>query len=203
MKTHQRLIPALILGSISFPSFAETLLSSQQEVDDYLSITAFVGSRLEADSDDGTGNKESNSSAQFAQAIALNWAYELNSEGELLFSNSRRTSGNVDAYIQYLHFGGRILFKDETPFSTSIALGIGGTYLNPEDNKYDAELAFSASIAGGIRYQLSEKFALRSDLRFYGTLFREGHNESFCGGENCDDGYLIEAELLAGLEYRF
>jgi len=204
MKTHQKVISTLLLTALSSPVFAERLIEPESAYDnDYISVTGFLGSRIDLDYDDGTDINDPDSGLRFAQAIALNWSYKENSEGELIFSNSVRSSGDIDIYLQYLHFGGRILFQDTTPFSTSIALGVGGTHILPDSDDYSSAYAFSASAAVGMRYQLNQHFALRSDLRVYGTLLREGHTESFCSGTDCADGYLIEAELLAGIEYKF
>jgi hypothetical protein len=57
-------------------------------------------------------------------------------------------------------------------------------------------------MAVGLRYELNDNFALRSDFRFYGTLL-DDDRELFCYDTECDDDQFIEAELLVGLEYRF
>ena len=197
MKLYQHLIPTVLMATLSLPTFAETLINHETLVEDYISVTAFLGARADVDSDDQADND-----IKFSQAIALNWTYEENSEGELLFSNSRKTSQGVDIYVQYLHVGGRILFKNSSPLSTSIALGVGGTYFHPEGNTFDDDLAFSASMAVGLRYELDDNFALRSDLRVYGTLL-DDDRELFCYDTECDDDQYLEAELLVGLEYKF
>ncbi|MEL0628766.1 hypothetical protein [Psychromonas aquatilis] len=203
MKIHQGLITAIALSSFAYPAFAENPDTQENYLGEYVKVTAFLGAKLDIETDDGTHNDYRDDSARFSQAIALNWAYAKNAEGELLFSNSQRTGPVSEQYIQYLHVGGRILFRNSTPFSTSIALGAGATYINPQGNEYDDDFALSGNMALGARYQLSEQFALRSDLRIYGTLLRDGHNESMCSATDCDKGYFLETELLAGVEYTF
>ena len=203
MKIRQQLISAVVLSTFSIPVLAERLVSAEPYTNDYVTVTGFLGSRLNLHDDNGAGEHVLDNNLDFSQAIALNWNYKENSEGELLFSNSLRTDDDQDIYIQYLHVGGRILFTNTSPFSTSIALGLGGTYINPEGNTYESSFAFSASMAAGIRYQFTDQLAFRSDLRVYATLLREGHSESFCSGTGCSDGYLIEGEILTGLEYKF
>ena len=203
MKIRQQLISALVLSTFSIPVLAERLVNAEPYNNDYITVTGFLGSRLNLSDDDGAGKNVLGDNLSFSQAIALNWNYKENSEGELLFSNSLHTDGDKDIYIQYLHVGGRILFTNTSPFSTSIALGLGGTYINPKGDLYESNLAFSASMAAGIRYQFTDQLAFRSDLRVYATLLREGHSESFCSGTGCSDGYLIEGEILTGLEYKF
>ena len=203
MKIHQGFITAIALSSFALPALAETPETKESYLGDYVKVTAFLGAKLDIETDDGTNSDYRDESTRFSQAIALNWAYAKNAEGELLFSNSLRTGNINEHYIQYLHIGGRILFRNTTPFSTSIALGAGGTYINPTNND-DADTALSGSMAVGARYKLNEQFALRSDLRVYGTLLREGHNESLCSTTTtCKNGYFLEAELLAGVEYTF
>jgi hypothetical protein len=197
MKIYQHLIPSILMASMTMSASAETLINHETPVENYISVTGFLGTRADLDSDE-----KANNHPEFSQAIALNWAYEENSEGELFFSNSRKTNQGVDIYVQYLHFGGRILFQNSSPLSASIALGAGATYFHPEGDTYDDDFAFSASMAAGLRYQLDESFALRSDLRVYGTLLDDGR-ELFCYHTECDDDQYVEAELLVGLEYKF
>ncbi|MDN2661997.1 hypothetical protein OW492_01245 [Psychromonas sp. 14N.309.X.WAT.B.A12] len=204
MKIHQKVISTLLLTALSSPVFAERLVEPESAYDnDYISVTGFLGARIDLKYNDGSELQDSQRETHFAQALALNWSYAENSEGELLLSNSKSSVNDIELNLQHLHFGGRILFQDISPFSTSIALGIGGTRISESESEVDTSYAFSASAAVGMRYQLSQHFALRSDFRVYGTLLREGHTESFCSGDDCSDGYLIEAELLAGIEYKF
>lgn len=178
-----------------------------------MTITGSLGYRYSDDLSDADGQKIDLSS-DFSQSIALGWAYERNSEGELLFSNSRQnltiesdtgSDVNVGVNMQYLHVGGRLLFTDNSPFSTSIGLGVGGTFFNPS-NGYDSELKFSGNISGGIRYQLNQNFALRGDLRVFGTVLSSDSNY-LCIDGNClidlNGNMYVQTELMAGLEYKF
>lgn len=211
MKIYQHLIPVLVLSTFSLPTLAERLLNQPTYKNDYITVTGYLGSRINKEIENDDTNKKVDVSSELTQAIALGWSYAKNSEGELLFSSSKQNFSSqddfdLDVYVQYLHVGGRIFFKNTTPFSSSIGLGMGGTYFNPSGSEYDAKLAFSASISGGIRYQLSKQFALRSDLRVYGTLL-DTDNELFCANGGCllnvSGSLYLEAELLTGLEYKF
>jgi len=211
MKIHQHIISALVLSTFSLPTLAERLLNQSTYSNDYITVTGYLGSRVNKEIENDSTNKKMNVSSELTQAIALGWSYAKNSEGELLFSSSKENFSSaddfdLDVYVQYIQVGGRIFFKNSTPFSSSIGLGIGGTYFNPSGSEYDDKLAFSGSISGGIRYQLSKQFALRSDLRVYGTLL-DTDDELFCANGACNlnlsDSLYVEAELLAGVEYKF
>lgn len=202
---------SVLLTAVSMPSFAQ---QNHSYNNDYMTISGFVGSRF---SSDELKDKDTDATATFdsdiSQAIALGWRYEQNSEGELLFSNSRQKMSmsddsvtDLDIDVQYLHFGGRVMFKNNSPFSTSIGLGIGGTHFNPGSG-YDSEFALSGSISGGMRYELTEQLALRGDLRVYGTLLNSS-SSLFCNGDNTcvlsiDGDVYVQADLMAGLEYKF
>ena len=211
MKIYQHIIPALVLSTFSLPTIAESSPNQANDINNYVTVTGYLGSRMNIDTENGYTNKEVDVSSELTQAIALGWSYAKNSEGELLFSSSKQNFSSegdfdLDVYVQYLHFGGRIFFKNSTPFSSSIGLGMGATYFNPSNDEYDDDFAFSTSISGGLRYQLNEQFALRSDLRLYATLL-DDDNKLFCSNSGCllnvSDNMYVEAELLAGIEYKF
>lgn len=218
MKIYQHIIPAILLSACSLPTFADGTYRSYSDgpnpaSKDYITLTGSLGYRYSDGIKDDDG-KDVDISSDFSQSLALGWAYERNSEGELLFSNSKHSlvvetdSGSdvdLDLYIQYLHIGGRVLFTNNSPFSTSIGLGIGGTYINPS-NGYDSELKFSGNISGGIRYQLSDQFALRGDLRVFGTVL-SSDNKYICQNGDClinlNNNMYVQTELMAGIEYKF
>ena len=214
MKSNSVIIVSALFTTLSFNTMAETPVSkTTNNKNDYVTITGYLGTRLSEDVKDPDTGAVADLSSELTQAIAIGWDYERNSEGELLFSSSKQhlTSSDsalsgMDVYIQYLHFGGKIIFKDEMPFSTNIGLGIGGTYFNPSKSSYDSDLKFSANISAGIRYQLSERFALRGDARVYGTLLNSD-SQLFCSNNDCyiniDGNIYVQAELMAGLEYKF
>lgn len=211
MKMYQYIIPTILLSAFSLPTWADTLSNDSVLNDDYVTVTGYLGARLNQDIKNDYSGQDVDISSELTQAISLGWYYAKNAEGELIFSNSKQnfSSANdfdIDVYVQYLHVGGRILFRTNSPFSSSIGLGMGATHFNPSGSRYDAKFAFSASASAGIRYQLTEQFALRSDLRVYGTLL-ENSDEMFCDNGSClldtSDHIYVDAELLAGIEYKF
>lgn len=196
-----------------------TLLSSSSlycwpaNPDNYVAVAASIGGRFSGDLEEATPEQTTSISDDFAQSLAVYWYHSPQKETELLFSNARqrlKTSSTTDRttniYIDYLHFGGRVLFVNDTPFSGSIGIGIGATFLMPEQNSYDNEIAFSGNISGGIRYELTKQWALRSDLRFYGTVLNS-NNSLFCNNGEClvkfSGELYLQTEITAGLEYKF
>ena len=211
MKMYQYIMPTLLLSTFSLPTLAESLSTETLASNDYVTITGYLGARLNQDIKNDYSGQDVDISSEFAQAISLGWYYAKNAEGELIFSNSKQNFSSpndfdIDVYVQYLHVGGRILFRTNSPFSSSIGLGMGATHFDPSGSRYDAKFAFSGSVSAGIRYQLTEQFALRSDLRVYGT-FLENSDEMFCDNGSClldaSDHLYVDAELLAGIEYKF
>lgn len=200
---------SLLLMLLSSSSF----ICSAATPDNYVAVAASIGGRLGGNLEDATPEQTTSISDDFAQSLAIYWYHSPQKETELLFSNSKqhlKTSGTTniatDIYIDYLHFGGRVLFVNDTPFSGSIGLGIGATFLMPEKSSYDNELAFSGNISGGIRYELTKQWALRSDLRFYGTVLNS-KNSLLCNSGQClvkfSGEFYLQTEITTGLEYKF
>ena len=213
MNIKKQLLSAFVISTFSTNIFASSLISPPDYTKGYVTITGYLGTRVNEDLKNQETDEIAKFSSELTQAIALGWTYERNSEGELLFSNSKQfltvSEGSlpgIDVYVQYLHFGGKILFSNNTPFSTNIGLGAGLTHFNPAGSDYDADLAFSGNISGGVRYQINDKFALRGDLRVYGTLLNSD-STLFCGNNNCylnvDGDIYVQTELMAGIEYKF
>lgn len=211
MKINASLLLTLLVSVFSNVTLANETVTPPKLNNDYLIISTFLGSRINEDMKDQISGEKVTFSSELTQAIAIGWTYALNEEGELLFSNSKqrmsKQGGNKqDVYVQYLHFGGKLLFTNSSPFSTSLGLGIGGTYFNPSGSHLDSDLAFSGNITGGIRYQINSQLALRGDLRFYGTLLNS-NSTLFCDDNAClltvDGDVYVQTELMAGIEFKF
>lgn len=197
--------------TISLLTICSIVSSASAEEGDYITISAFLGTRLNQDIDNRYGgNNDAKLSSELTEAFAIGWKYDTKAEGQLLFSNSKQevsTSGiKFDTYVQYLHLGGKVLFTNETPFSTNIGVGIGVTKFDPTDSRYNSKTALSAHMSGGIRYQINDNFALRSDLQLYATRFN-GEKNLFCKSNEClvklDNSFYFQTELLMGIEYKF
>ena len=210
MKQIKKTISALTLAIIPLSSFANPVAPA----DDFIAISAYLGGRISEDLKTKEPGQEAKVDNNFAQALALSWYYGRNTEGELFYSNSKQhisisngeISESTSMYISYLHFGGRVNFVNSSPFSTSLGLGIGATFFVPDESQYDKDIAFSGNITGGMRYELNDQWALKADLRFYGTVI-QNDSSLFCGDGTClvklDGSVYVQTELMAGVEYKF
>lgn len=200
MKLAQGILTVALLTASSFVSAEE----------DYITVSAFLGTRINQDINNQGSTNNAELSSELTESLSIGWKYDTKAEGELLFSNSKQhfsmTGSELDTYVQYLHVGGKVLFTNDTPFSTNIGIGAGITYFNPSTSEYDAKTALSAHLSGGLRYQINQQFALRSDLRVYGTRFNTEKN-LFCKNGSClinlDDSFYLQTEILMGFEYKF
>ena len=205
MRIKLRLLAIFALTACSLSAFAAE--------GDYITVSAFLGTRINQDINNKDTTEVATLSSELTQAIAIGWKYDTNAEGELLFSNSKQhlsMSGSsitgLDTYVQYLHLGGKVLFINNSNFSGDIGVGAGITYFNPINTEYDAKTALSAHLSAGLRYKITDQIALRSDLRLYGTRFNTEKN-LFCKNNDCliklDDSFYFQTEVSMGLEYKF
>lgn len=203
----KRILATICLSTLPLSSFATPV-----NVNEYVAVSAFLGPRISDDLKDSATGETAKISNEMAGALALSWYYSRNKEGELLFSSSKLNVSlperdiSTDMYVSYLHFGGRVLFTNETAFSTSLGLGVGATFFSPDDSQYDNEIALSGNITGGVRYELNEQLALRGDLRVYGTLLNSS-STMLCGDGEClinlSGEVYVQTEIMAGVEFKF
>ena len=207
MNKSYKLIPLLIISTYSVFGYATTNAN-----DPFIAVSAYLGGRYSDDLNDSRKDQSATVSSDFAQALAVSWFYNRNTEGELLYSRSEHsvnTSGdthieNAKLQIHYLQFGGRVWFTNDTPFATSLGLGIGASLFDAKD--YGSDVYFSGNITGGMRYKLNDNWALKTDLRIYGTVLNSS-STAFCSNNQClidlDNDIYIQAELMGGIEYKF
>ena len=114
------------------------------------------------------------------------------------------TRDAFDLDVHYLHLGGTVDLPHEelVPFFTG---GIDMTHMNPGRPGYGDETRLSLSLGGGLKWNPSDRFGVRFELRGYGTLANTGEGllcHSGCGEEL--KGYLFpQFETNLGLIYRF
>jgi len=115
-------------------------------------------------------------------------------------------NAETDIYISYLHFGGRINFTNETPLSSSLGLGVGSTFFISKNSQYDNDIALSGSVSWGLRYELSDQWAVKADLRIYGTVL-QNNSALLCSNNQClvklDGEVYVQTDLMVGIEYKF
>ncbi|WP_369434242.1 outer membrane beta-barrel protein [Psychromonas sp. MME1] len=180
---------------------------------DYITVSGYLGGRISNDLEDKETDEKADLSNDLSQALSVAWRYSRNKETEIMFSTAKQTlttSGEqnikTDLRISYLHFGGRVIFPHENGFSNSVGLGIGATVFSPDDSQYDTEIKFSGNITAGLRYELTPQWALRGDLRVYGTVLNSD-STMFCDNGTClirsSGEVYVQTEIMTGIEYKF
>lgn len=205
MSLNTKIITAITLTIVPIWGFA-----TAQNINDFMAITTSFGGRYSDEIADSDSTENAQFSNDFSYAIAATWHYDRDSEGELLYSNAKQRvntiNGSTDLYISYLHLGGKAIFRNDTPLSTSVSVGFGATLFIPDNSRYDSEIDLSGNISIGARYQLNQQWALKTDLRIYGTVLNNG-NRLLCDSNSClinvEGEVFIQTELLTGIEYKF
>ncbi|MEZ8193758.1 outer membrane protein [Vibrio cortegadensis] len=131
-------------------------------------ITPMVGYTLGGGVEDESDNNYDLSGA-VNYSIALETPLDQGRIG-LFYSNQSSELDDIKltSSVQYLHFQSSIYYPATNNISGYLGLGIGGSYVDVDwvKDKY----GFSASLFGGVEYQLSCNVALTSQVRWLGTV---------------------------------
>ncbi|NAX20882.1 outer membrane protein [Vibrio sp. V39_P1S14PM300] len=74
----------------------------------------------------------------------------------------------LDSKVHYLQFQSSLYYPIQPNFSSYLGLGVGGSYI---DAKWvDDQYGFSASIFGGVQYDLTQNLSLNGQFRWLGTV---------------------------------
>jgi opacity protein-like surface antigen len=118
-------------------------------------------------------------------------------------SDSLETNPLTDVDIEYYHIGGnQIWIRDKMrPF---FGATVGATHFNAHGR--NSTTKFSFSLGGGVKFFVTERFALMAGVRGYGTFF-DGSSSLFCGPNGClasaSGSLLFQFEANAGVTLRF
>ncbi|OIQ24752.1 outer membrane beta-barrel protein [uncultured Vibrio sp.] len=82
--------------------------------------------------------------------------------------NSEIEKLNEKSAIRYLHFQSSIYYPVQDKIQTYVGVGLGVSHVDV--NWADSKYGFSASMFGGLEYQISDTIALNSQLRWLGTV---------------------------------
>jgi Outer membrane protein beta-barrel domain len=115
----------------------------------------------------------------------------------------------LDVNVEYLHFGGTLLFDEEYWFVPYLSLTVGATHLDPGGG-YDDETKFSASLGGGVRMPFSDRVSATLGARGYLT-FIGSETKLFCSSINGQGTCLLQSsgstffqgEAQLGLTFKF
>jgi hypothetical protein len=176
-------------------------------------ITPYAGQRFGSSfSSDSDANVDlSNDSTA---GFSVNWDYGPDAEGEILVSFSEQVleidQGSalyeIPTDVSYFHFGGRLWFNQDKPIQTSVSGGIGASYFDSRNNAFDGELKISMHLSLGARYRITKTFAMRGDIRVFGTSFDSDYLIRCIGGAcqiKMKGQIYTQTEVVLGLEFRF
>ena len=178
-------------------------------------LTPFVGWRYGGSFTElETGNEVTlDASANFGLIVGIPWKKEHRSFLELIWSHqdaevtvkgAEPRSLGLD--IDYLHLGGTVPFATPNEkLETLLSGGIGATCMQADIEGSSSELFFSVSLAGGLRYHLSQRAALRFDLRGWFTI-NSSQGAVFCSG-GCviaiSGSWFAQIEATGGVQLSF
>lgn len=119
-------------------------------------------------------------------------------------------AGSVDLKIEYLHFGGTLLFPQPRGYAGYLSLTLGMTRFGASAGGYDSDNKLSGSLGGGVRFFMGERLAATLGVRGYLTMV-DSDTELVCisagGAAEClvrsSGRSFFEAEAQAGLTFRF
>lgn len=185
-----------------------------------MEITPFAGYRISGDLDVDSGAETGTSGeTEDGGSFGVSAGLYRDPEGfyELLYS--RRNAGlettdpdlqGAEVRIEYLHFGGTLLFPQPAGYDGFISATIGLTRLDARSGNFSSEQDFSASFGGGFRIPLTGNLVATLGLRGYMTLV-DSDTGLVCVSSGGEGSCLLkssgstfwEAEATAGLTFRF
>lgn len=199
-----RCVPSLPLVLCSASLLVAVDASPVQAAEPVFEVTPFAGARfgggfdVENDTTGGSSSVDLGSGASFGVDLGLyRDAYSfyefLYSQQNTEFDSSDPLLSSVDLDVRYVHVGGTAMFPQEgsdrmLPY---LSLTLGATLLEPGGG-YDSETKFSASIGGGVRFPVNDRFAVSLGLRGYMTVL-SSDTRLFCVSGTDQAGCLVES----------
>jgi hypothetical protein len=152
--------------------------------------------------------------------LLLNFREASNTQWEILYSRQSTIAGidqlqgsdiNVDLDIHYLQGGGTYQ-GDGDKVRPYLAATIGVAHIDVKSSGFDSDSFFSFSLGPGLQIFPHERFGIRLEARFFGTLVRSGSN-LFCVSDpgNAMAGCALtvngevmwQTHVMAGVVFRF
>ena len=135
--------------------------------------------------------------------------YELLYSQQTALLDTRGTFlGQLKLRTEYAHFGGALLFPQESWLVPWLSMTIGVTKFDPQGD-YASESDFSLSLGGGLRLPINEHMAVVMGVRGYLT-FIQANTQIFCvsnGGSVClfriSGNSFFQAEAQLGFALTF
>jgi opacity protein-like surface antigen len=155
-------------------------------------FTPFVGYMAGGEFEDPTDDSDRDLDAGTSYGIFIDAAAEWWRHYEMLYL---RQATEVDGFepfdmdVEYLQFGGTVMYPDTevTRVIPYIGMTVGAARFSPDQAGLDDETKFAFTLGGGLRVPVTDRFAVRLDLRAFGTVL-DSDSDIFCvssGGATC------------------
>ncbi len=217
MKINKLLLTTFLLG------LCQTTMAHNHHQENNLELSIFFGGRTSDTFENDQEKSSQNISEEIeipndididndtAYGLVLAWDIDPRRQGEVLLSHSEANFdeslilNDSGISVTYFHLGGNVIIAEGTlPIFLSGGLGI--TYMEPDESRFDSEIKPSANLGLGLKLPINEGFTFRMDARGYLTYI-DGESELFCSGGNCSfynqSELWLQGEITAGLTYRF
>lgn len=141
----------------------------------------------------------------FPHGTNTEWEFALSRQRSDLRTGTSAANRTLGLDIVHASAGGIYVWRDPRaePF---VGAGVGLTYMNPDDSRYDSETRLLFSLVGGYRFRLTEHVGLRVELRGYQTLM-SSDAAVFCDNGACvarvDGTGFGQLEFNVGVGLRF
>jgi hypothetical protein len=164
---------------LSLPAQAE----EQKEYNNF-EFTPFVGYLAGGEFEDPTDSSDRNLDAGTDFGIIMDAAADWWRHYEMLYVRQSTKVDGVEPFdmsVEYLQFGGTVSYPDAeyTHVIPYFGMTIGAARFSPDGPGLNDETKFAATMGGGLRIPINQRFGVRLDLRAYGTLFN-ADSEVFC-----------------------
>ncbi len=182
-------------------------------------VTPFVGYRIGGTFEDDNSDAEFELDDSSSFGLVMNLRAEDNTQWELVYSHQNTdldSSGLLTPSdpvlsmdVDYLQLGGTYLWEGDLARPFMVAT-MGLAHFDPDDSDFNSETYFSFSIGGGWKVFPTQRFGLRLEGRFYGSLIESDSSifcESISGSSRClistSGTVLWQWEMMAGAVFRF
>ena len=195
------------------PLLTVTLLAAQltPALAQDFEVTPFIGWRTSSSLEEVNTGATIDLKETDSFGIILSLKKDRETNYDFLFSrqntelqSSTNPANTESIRFDYYHIGGTVFYGDDKlqPF---VAGGLGATHISPANDSFSSETKFSLSIAGGLKFPITQHVGLRLEARGYGTVVDSGGTILCSGGcvAQFKGSLFMQFEASAGLSIAF
>jgi len=147
-------------------------------------FTPFVGYLAGGEFEDPADSSDRDLDAGTDFGIIMDAAADWWRHYEMLYVRQSTTVKGFEPFdmdVEYLQFGGTVSYPDTeyTHVIPYFGMTIGAARFSPDQSGLGDETKFAATIGGGLRIPINERFGVRLDLRAFGTVLNS-ESDIFC-----------------------